>query len=228
MDWLYALSFLSALIAISSFWMKGMIRLRVLAILGNFISLIYALLAFSPVTFFQHVIVLPLNIQRLREMLKLVQRVKAASGSNLSIAWLKPFMERRECEKGEIVFRRGDQADQMFLVATGRYRLIETGLEIAAGQMVGELGLLTPGNTRTQGFECIEPGELLTISYAHIRELYYQNPEFGFYFLELTSRRLLENIARLEDELARRTALAEHEIPRAIGPSAKNSAAMSG
>ena len=29
-------------------------------------------------------------------------------------------------------------------------------------------------------------------------EIYFQNPQFGYYFLVLTSRRLLENISRLE------------------------------
>ncbi len=29
-------------------------------------------------------------------------------------------------------------------------------------------------------------------------EIYFQNPEFGYYFLRLSSDRLLQNIARLE------------------------------
>jgi CRP-like cAMP-binding protein len=39
---------------------------------------------------------------------------------------------------------------------------------------------------------------VLTISYDKLLELYFQNPEFGYYFLRLTSERLLQNIARLE------------------------------
>jgi hypothetical protein len=37
-----------------------------------------------------------------------------------------------------------------------------------------------------------------------VKELYFQNPQFGFYFLRLTSERLFDNIARLEQELARK------------------------
>ena len=33
-------------------------------------------------------------------------------------------------------------------------------------------------------------------------EIYFQNPQFGYYFLVLTSQRLLENIARLEGIIA--------------------------
>ena len=37
-------------------------------------------------------------------------------------------------------------------------------------------------------------------------EIYFQNPQFGYYFLVLTSRRLLENIARLEAIIAQEKA----------------------
>jgi len=43
---------------------------------------------------------------------------------------------------------------------------------------------------------------LLTIGYPQVKQLYYQNPEFGFYFLQLMSQRLFQDIARLERSLA--------------------------
>ena len=43
-----------------------------------------------------------------------------------------------------------------------------------------------------------------SLSYDRFEELYFQNPEFGLSFLKLTSRRLFQNIARLEQELAAR------------------------
>jgi hypothetical protein len=47
---------------------------------------------------------------------------------------------------------------------------------------------------------------VLTATYVQVRELYFQNPQFGFYFyfLRLTSERLFENIERLEQELSQR------------------------
>ena len=56
----------------------------------------------------------------------------------------------------------------------------------------------SPDNRRTQTVECIEDGDVLAITYDKLLELYFQNPEFGYYFLRLTSERLLQNIARLE------------------------------
>ena len=45
---------------------------------------------------------------------------------------------------------------------------------------------------------------MLTITYDKVGELYFQNPTFGFYFLRLTSERLLQNVKRLERELEAR------------------------
>ena len=74
----------------------------------------------------------------------------------------------------------------------------ELGLELSAGHMVGELGFLTPEHQRTQTVECIDDVEMLAISYDKVRELYFQNPSFGFYFLRLASERLLQNVDRME------------------------------
>ena len=92
----------------------------------------------------------------------------------------------------------------MFCTVTGRYRLIELGIELKPGQVVGELAMLAPDNRRTATLECIEDGEALSITYDQVEQLYYQNPTFGFYFLRLATARLFENIQRLQDDLERR------------------------
>jgi CRP/FNR family cyclic AMP-dependent transcriptional regulator len=80
----------------------------------------------------------------------------------------------------------------------------ELGLQLKAGQMLGELGFLTPDNQRTQTVECTEDVEMLTITYDKVRELYFQNPSFGFYFLKLASERLLDNVNRMERSMESR------------------------
>ena len=47
----------------------------------------------------------------------------------------------------------------------------------------------------------------MTITYEKLLEIYFQNPQFGYYFLVLTSQRLLENISRLERIVAQEKAL---------------------
>ena len=72
-----------------------------------------------------------------------------------------------------------------------------------AGALVGELGLLAPEQRRTQTLECIEDSRLLAISYDQLKHLFIQNPQFGFFFLRLTTARLFANLTYLESEVAR-------------------------
>ena len=107
-------------------------------------------------------------------------------------------MSPRKYREGEVLFRKGDVAKEMFLTVTGKFLVTEIGVELPPGRMMGELGFVAPENRRTQTVKCLEDGEVLTITYEKLLELYFQNPEFGYYFLRLTSERLLQNIARLE------------------------------
>lgn len=185
--------------------MKTMIPLRVVSMTCNALFIVYGFFGGIYPTLVLNLILLPLNTIRLQQMRKLIQDVEAAASyGETSIDWLKPFMSRRSFRKGDIVFHKGDVADAMYYSVSGRYRLREMGIEIPAGQVFGDLGLLAPGNRRTQTIECMDDGEALTASYEQVKELYFQNPQFGFYFLRLTTERLFENISRLEQELIRK------------------------
>ena len=45
---------------------------------------------------------------------------------------------------------------------------------------------------------CIEDSEVLAINESTVRQLYYQNPEFGFELIGLVAGRLTADIHRLE------------------------------
>src|SRR5262249_25560064 len=152
--------------------------------------------------FRSHLFLLPLNVVRLREMTQLIKQVERAASGDLNMAWIKPFTSSRRMNAGEVLFRKGETANCLFFVVSGRCRLIETGIDLAPGAVVGELALISADKTRTQTLQCTEAGELLEITYRQIKQLYYQNPTFGFFFLQLTSGRLFENIKRLELEVA--------------------------
>ena len=188
--------------------MKTMIPLRIVSMTCNTLFIIYGFFGGIYPTLILNLVLLPLNTLRLHQMRKLIQDVEAAASmGETSIDWLKPFMSRRSFRRGDIVFRKGDVADAMFYSVTGRYQLKEIGIEIPVGQVFGDLGFLAPDNRRTQTIECTEDGEVLTATYQQVKELYFQNPQFGFYFLRLTSERLFDNIHRLEQEIVQKNAV---------------------
>jgi len=188
--------------------MRTMIPLRVFGILTNLVLIATAIPGRNYPVILVQLVVLGLNSYRLHQMLQLVRDVKRSVSSNLSMEWLKPFMTERKCASGEVLFYKDEKADSMYYIVSGRYRLVESGIELPVGAIVGEFGMLSPSNVRTQTLECVEGGTILSVTYDQVERLYVQNPAFGFYFLTLVSARLFENIDRLEQRLARQTALA--------------------
>jgi hypothetical protein len=191
-------------LTVVQYWMKTMIPLRVVGIVTNVLFLVYASIAGIWPTIVLNCIVLPLNLYRVHEMRQLIRRTQRAARSDLDMTWLQPFMTRRRTKKGQVLFRKGDIAEAMYLIVSGKFQLQEIGIALEPGAVVGELGLLSPEGLRTATLISIDDGEVLSLAYEKFEELYYQNPEFGLGFLKLTSKRLFENIARLETELAAR------------------------
>jgi hypothetical protein len=193
-----------ALFCVATYWMRTMVALRIGGIVSNALFAAYGFFLPSYPALVLYALLVPLNCVRLYQMVRLVKEVRSASEGGLSMDWLKPFMSKRRYRKGDMLFRRGARGTEMFYTLAGRYRVQELDITLEAGHLLGELAFLAPGNRRTQSVECIEDGQVLTISYDKVTELYFQNPTFGFYFLRLASERLLQNNARLEAELASR------------------------
>ena len=204
MNYVQVVGFIAAGLVIATLSMRTMVPLRIVGLCSNVAFVSYGILFHSYPTIVLHSILFPLNIYRLREMLNLIKQVENASRGDLSMDWIKPFMHQRAINAGEILFRKGDEADSLFYVISGRLHLQEIDVDVTPGMLIGELGMLAPARTRTQTLACTESGTMLEISYHKIEELYYQNPKFGFYFLRLSTGRLFENIAKLEQKLAER------------------------
>jgi CRP/FNR family cyclic AMP-dependent transcriptional regulator len=198
------IGFIGAALMVVSLAMKTMIPLRAVGIISSIFQIAFALLAGITPMLIQHSVLLPMNAYRLYEQTMLVRRVRKASNEGLSMDWLMPYMTKRQVHTGQILFRKGQPATEMFIVSSDRLRLSEIAVDVLPGGVVGELGLLAPNQQRTQTLECVEDAEILQIGYDRIKSIYFQNPSFGFYLLRLTSARLFQNIAQLEKELEQR------------------------
>jgi hypothetical protein len=189
---------MGAIFFVTTLLMRTMVPLRVAGIVSDVFFIGYGVLSSTVTTLMLYLLLLPINIFRLAQMLRLVKRARIAAQGDLSMDWLKPFMTRRKYNKGDVLFRKGDHANEMFFTVTGKFLVTELDIELPPGRLVGELGFLSPDNRRTQSLECTEDGQVLAITYDRLLEIYFQNPEFGYYFLRLSTERLLQNIARLE------------------------------
>src|SRR6266576_3253969 len=200
-----------AIFFVATLLTQTMVPLRVANMIGCAFFAGFGALAGNVTTFLLYLLMLPINAYRLRQMLTLVKKARGATQGDTSMEWLKPFMTERKYRKGDVLFKKDDAANEMFLTVTGKFLVKEIKVELPPGRLMGELGFLSPDNRRTATVECTEAGHVLTITYEKLLEIYFQNPQFGYYFLVLTSQRLLENIARLEgivvqEKAARQTA----------------------
>jgi Cyclic nucleotide-binding domain len=184
-----------AIFFVATLLMQRMVPLRVANMVGCTFFATSGALSGNVANFLLYLLLLPINAIRLRQLLKLVKKARDATQGDMSMEWLKPFMTERRYRRGDRLFKQGDAATEMFLTVTGKFLAKEIGVELPPGTIMGELGLLTPNNRRTMTIECIEDGQVLTITYERLLEIYFQNPQFGYYFLVLT-RQQFEKAAR--------------------------------
>jgi cyclic nucleotide-binding protein len=196
------LALVGASLYVVTLMVRTIVPLRIIGIISMVFFIGYGALAGAVATFFLYLLSLPINIIRLRQMLTLVKKARISAQGDLSMDWLRPFMTPRKYKKGDVLFRKGDVAKEMFLTVSGKFLVKEINIELPPGRIMGELGFIDPNGKRTGTVESLENGEVLAITYDRLLELYFQNPEFGYYFLKLTTERLMQNIARLEASLA--------------------------
>jgi CRP-like cAMP-binding protein len=213
------LALVGAAFYVATLMMRTIVPLRIIGIISITFFIAYGLVAGAVSTFLLYLLSLPINVIRLRQMLSLVKKARMSAQGDLSMDWLRPYMTPRKYRKGDVLFRKGDVANEMFLTVTGKFLVAEIGVEVPPGRIMGELGFVAPKNKRTQTVKCVESGDVLTITYETLLELYFQNPEFGYYLLSLTSERLLQNVSRLEGLVEEyKTKLDQQQIRQAGTP----------
>jgi hypothetical protein len=193
MSWIELLGYIGSALMFSTFYMKTMIRLRLAGITANLFMITYTALAgVYPVLILQSCL-LPLNVLRLFQVRRLIAKVDQAATADLDLDALVPFMKGEHHAAGTTLFAKGDKADKMYIIQKGSVRLPEVDVTLERGAVLGEIGIIHPDGVRTGAAECVDEVDVLTINHAHVLQLYYQSPEFGFYLLRLVTDRLLDN-----------------------------------
>jgi CRP/FNR family cyclic AMP-dependent transcriptional regulator len=193
------------LVIVSSF-VKTMIPLRCLAIGGNLGFLIYGALHPSLILVLLHGALLPINIFRAAQMVRLTRRVRVAAATNdFSGVWLRPYMRRRRMRKDAILFRKGEEAKRLYFLAEGQIEFVEIKQTMEAGRLFGEIAFFAPDKRRTLTARCATNCIVLQMDESTFKTLYFQNPTFGFEVVTLVAGRLIADRQRLEDRLAATT-----------------------
>jgi hypothetical protein len=142
--WVQLIGYTASLLVFSTFYMKTMIPLRCVAIASNVAFLTYGYFAGLYPVFLLHMVLLPLNVFRLHQMRKLIERVRRSLKRDFSIEWMIPFVTRENFKVGELLFRKGDPADKLYYLEKGAVRLPEMDRTVGAGRSWAKSGGFRP------------------------------------------------------------------------------------
>ena len=202
MSWVEAAGYFASALVFTTFCMKTMIPLRLAAIGSNVAFIAYGIAGHIYPVLMLHAVLFPLNLWRTVEMMRLVRRVEAAAKGDLSVEWLKPFMKTARVRADDILFRRSDDADRLYMLISGTILLEEINITLGPGDVFGEIALFSAAHRRTQTARCTSDVELLWIGEGDLAQLCYQNPAVSFHLLRLVTNRLSANAALTEQRPA--------------------------
>lgn len=189
----YLFGFIGAALMVTSYLMKSMLPLRVVALVACLFLVLYGYLAAAMPTLLLYGALIPINIKKTLQIHRLVQAIKNAKSDTPISEWLLPNMTRRTAKAGTTLWNKGDVATEMLYLETGSLRLVEYDQVLAPGSLVGEIGLFAPDNRRTLTLECASDCTLYSLSAEGMARLYYQNPKLGFHVMRLIVARLMND-----------------------------------
>ena len=193
------LGYLAAALVFTTFYMKTMFPLRLVAIASNLAFIGYAYFDNLHPVFLLHGILLPLNVFRLMQLVRLMRKVEELGrAGEFPVRDLLPYMKKRELAAGARLFHKGDKAEEMYYLAEGRIALEGIGKTLKAGEIMGEIGVFSPERRRTMSALAETDCTIYALTANAVRVLYYQNPRFGYAVLRLAVLRLVGDVSRLE------------------------------
>jgi len=197
-NWVQLAGYAASLLVFSTFYMKTMIPLRSVAIASNVAFLTYGYFASLYPVFLLHLVLLPLNVLRLRQMYGLKERLRRSlERRELSLEWMLPFVKRESFKAKERLFGKGDAADKLYYLEEGTVFLPEVDRTVQAGEIIGEMGVFSPFKERTASAVCTADSTFLVLDERTALELYYQNPDFGIFMVRTIIRRFLDQQAQV-------------------------------
>ena len=209
------IAWIASLCVFMAFFMKTMVKLRLIAIASNIVFITYGLAGLVIGDIFWsvlpilvlHIALLPINILRLRQERRLVNRIRVAGDDEDVIHGLIPYMKKVDGSEGKVLFKQGDLAEHIYYLQQGKIEIPEFYKQIGDGTIFGEIGVFIPNTVRTAGAICTVDCVIYRIHKDKVLQLFYQNPKFGFFIVRLLTKYLGDSV---ENIVPPGTAVAQH------------------
>lgn len=192
------LGYLGLALLLAGSAMRTIVWLRILTIAASLAFVIYGAVSGHYAVAGFGLVLLAINAWRLLEMRRLVAATRAATAAGsapITADWILPYMRPMAVPADTVIFRRGEAADAIYFISSGKVRVDELDIELDEGTLFGEIGVFSDSQVRTATAKSVGACSLLVVSAEKVRELFFQNPEFGFFLVGLITRRLSEDAA---------------------------------
>ncbi|MEL6922115.1 MAG: cyclic nucleotide-binding domain-containing protein [Pseudomonadota bacterium] len=194
--------YVAAALVFLTFSMKTLMSLRSVAIASNVAFLTYGFMADLTPILILHGLLLPLNLYRAWEHQNLLNRIENALESSAGVELLLPHMTKKRVHAGTALFEKGDAADRLYYVLSGRVRIQEWNTTLGSGSLIGEMGLFTPTRVRTATVVADADTDLCWIGYEAVLLLCKKHPEFALLLSRLAAHRMVQNQTNLLQRVA--------------------------
>ena len=100
----------------------------------------------------------------------------------------------QQVDEGQVLMERGEEADRVLVVITGRVRISRDGVELTTrgpGSLIGEMAIVDH-RPRSATVEALEPGQILSVPANNFRGFIGQSSHAALAVIEQLGRRLRE------------------------------------
>ena len=140
MEWVEIIGWVAVLATITTYAVRTMLPLRLLALLANLFFLIYGALAPIYPTMVMYALLLPINLYRIYDIQRTTRQMKDIKPDEKAFEWLRPLLKPARMLDGAYVFREGDPANRFFVMLTGEVLLEQTDVTLKGSRFSERLG----------------------------------------------------------------------------------------
>ncbi len=193
MSWVELNGYAASAAVLATFLMSTMIPLRSAALVSNVLFIGYGYFGNILPVLILHAILFPVNLHRLIQCKRLIEEVRSAQSTEIPIDSLLPYMKKRSFPAGAFLVRRGERADRLYYLSEGEIEVIDYGIKLGPGAIVGEIGVFASEQERTATIRCNTGCSTYELTEGIAKQLFLQDRLFGFWILRLIINRLSEN-----------------------------------
>jgi hypothetical protein len=197
-------AFLGIAILLAGLGVRSLWHLRLALMAAAALLVIYGVAAGKTLIVIVAAAALVINSFRTLQIQNISRRIRRTRHYGYELAPLLPLMRKETLSEGDNIFTKGDMANRLYVLVSGKVRFEEHGVTIEgnpAGVLFGEFGLFTKSGIRTSSARCLTPVELHSMTSEEVDRLYFQQPEFGYALAKIMATRMASNIENLEGQL---------------------------